>query len=49
MSHVWKKVQDEMLDEKTFTKKALTLFGFSNRARRFTGSNYLNVDSPFQA
>ena len=24
------------------------VMGFSNRAQRFTGSNYLNVDSPFQ-
>ena len=28
MSHLWKKVQDEMVDLKTFTKKALTLFWF---------------------
>ena len=24
------------------------VMGFSNRAQRFTGSNYLDVDSPFQ-
>ena len=28
MSHLWNKVQDEMVDKKTFTKKALTLFWF---------------------
>ena len=28
MSHLWKKVQDEIIDAKTFTKKALTLFWF---------------------
>ena len=28
MSHLWKKVQDEMVDAKTFTKKALTLVWF---------------------
>ena len=28
MSHLWKKVQDEMVDAKTFTKKTLTLFWF---------------------
>ena len=28
MSYLWKKVQDEMVDAKTFTKKALTLFWF---------------------
>ena len=28
MSHLRKKVQDEMVDEKTLTKKALTLFWF---------------------
>ena len=28
MSHLLKKVQYEMLDERTFTKKALTLFWF---------------------
>ena len=28
MSHLWKKVQDEMVDAKTFSKKALTLFWF---------------------
>ena len=28
MSHLWKKVQDEMIDEKTRTKKAQTLFWF---------------------
>ena len=28
MSHLWKKVQDEILDAKPFTKKALTLFWF---------------------
>ena len=71
MSHLWKKVQDEMADEKTFTKKNIKIIlvpsqrykdsghilqnpkiprnvmGFSNRAQRFTGSNYLDVDSPF--
>ena len=28
MSHLWKKVQDEMVDSKTFAKKALTSFWF---------------------
>ena len=28
MSHLWKKVQDEMVYEKTFTKKAYTLLWF---------------------
>ena len=28
LSHLWKQVQNEMLDEKTFTKIALTLFWF---------------------
>ena len=28
MSHLWKKVQGEMVDEKTLTKKAKTLFWF---------------------
>ena len=28
MSHLLKKVQDKILDEKTFTKKALKLFWF---------------------
>ena len=28
MSRLWKKVQNEMVDEKTLTKKALTLFWF---------------------
>ena len=28
MSRLWNKVQDEMVDEKTFTKKALKLFQF---------------------
>ena len=28
LSHVWKRLQDEMADEKTFTKKAHTFFGF---------------------
>ena len=28
MSHLWKKVQVEMIDAKTFTKKAVTLFWF---------------------
>ena len=31
MSHLWKKVQDEMVDAKTFTKKALTLFWFPDK------------------
>ena len=52
MSHLWNKVQDEMADEKPFTKKKpkvpRSFMGFSNRAQRFTGSNYLDVDSPFQ-
>ena len=67
MSHLWKTVQDEMLDEKKITKHYFVpsqryqdarhfsqipkvpriVIGFSNRAQRFTGSNYLNVDSPF--
>ena len=29
MSHLWKKVQDEMVDAKIFTKTALTLFWFA--------------------
>ena len=29
MSHLWKKAQDEMVDAKNFTKKALTLFWFT--------------------
>ena len=28
MSHLWNKVQDEIVDEKSFTKKAWTLFRF---------------------
>ena len=28
MSHLWKTVQDEMVDEKPFTKEAYTLFWF---------------------
>ena len=28
LSHVWKRVQDEMADEKTFTKKAQNFFWF---------------------
>ena len=28
MSHLWKKVQDEMVDKKNINKKALTLFCF---------------------
>ena len=28
MSHLWKKVQDNMVDAKPFTKKAITLFWF---------------------
>ena len=73
MSHLWKKVQDEMVDEKTLTKKEeknivlvpsqryqdsrhllqnpkvpRNVMGFSNRAQRFTGPNYLDVDSPLQ-
>ena len=28
MPHLWKKVQDEIVDEKTLTKKAKTLFWF---------------------
>ena len=28
MSHLWKKVQDEMIGEKTLTKKAQTSFWF---------------------
>ena len=72
MSHLWKKVQEEMVDEKNINKKSINiilvpsqryqdsrhllqnpkvprnLMGFSNRAQRFTGSNYLDVDSPFQ-
>ena len=28
MSHLWKKVQDEMVDTKTFTKKEFTLYWF---------------------
>ena len=28
LSHVWKRVQDEMADEKTFAKKAQTFFWF---------------------
>ena len=28
MSHLWKKVQYEMVDENTFTKKAQMFFGF---------------------
>ena len=32
LSHVWKRVQDEIADEKTFTKKAQMLFfGFCQR------------------
>ena len=29
-------------------KVSRSVMGFSNRAQRFTGSNYLDVDSPFQ-
>ena len=71
MSHLWKKVQDEMVDEKNINKKSISIvlvpsqryqdsrhllqnptvpnyvMSFSNRAQRFTGSNYLDVDSPF--
>ena len=70
MSHLLNKVQDEMVDEKTFIKKSMdiilvpnqryqdsrhllknpkvprSVMGFSNRTQRFTGSNYLDVDSP---
>ena len=72
MSHLWNKVQDEMVDEKTFTKKNMNIIsvpsqryqdsrhllqnpkvprsvmGFSNCEQRFTGSNYLDVDSLLQ-
>ena len=71
MSHLWNKVQDEMVDEKNIYKKTINIIlvpsqryqvsrhllqspkgprivmDFSNRAQRFTGSNYLDVDSPF--
>ena len=70
MACLWKKVKDEMVDEKTFTKKSINIIllptqryqdsihllqnpkvprnvmGFSNCAHRFTGPNYLDVDSP---
>ena len=71
MSHLWKKVQDEMVYEKNIHKKSINIIlvpsqryqdsrlllqnpnvprnvtGFSNCAQRITGSNYLDVDSPF--
>ena len=71
MSHLWNKVQDEMVDEKNICNKSMhiilvpsqryqdsrrllqnpkvprSVMGFSNHAQRFTGSNYLDVDSPF--
>ena len=70
-SHLWKKVQDGMVDEKNIYKKSMNIIlvpsqryedsrhilqnplvprnvmGFSNCAQRFTGSNYLDVDSSF--
>ena len=66
MSHLWMKVQDEMVDGKSmnivlvpsqryqhFThllqnpEVPRTVMGFNNRAQRFIGSNYMDVDSPF--
>ena len=68
---MWKRVQDEIADEKKNYKKNINIIlvpsqryqnsrhllqylkvprnviGISNRAQRFTGSNYLDVDSPF--
>ena len=73
MPYLWKKVQDEMVDEKNINKKSINIIlvpsqryqdsrhllqnpkvprnvmGFSNRAQRFTGSNYLDVDSPLKS
>ena len=72
MSHMWKKVRDEMVDEKNIYKKSMNIIlvpsqrykdsrnilqnpkvprnikRFSNRAQRFTGSIYLDVDNPFE-
>ena len=72
MSHLWNKVQNEIVDEKKFTKKSMNnslvpsqrywdsrhllqnpkvprcVMGFSNHAKIFTGSNYSDVDSPFE-
>ena len=68
MSGLLNIVQDEMVDEKTFPKKSMSIIlvasqryqnsrhllqspkvpwsvmGFRNRAQRFTGSNYLDLD-----
>ena len=41
MSHLWKKVQDEMADAKTFTKKALTLFWFPVQDIKIPGIFYI--------
>ena len=35
MSHLWKKVQDEMVDEKTFTKKHKHYFCSQSKISRF--------------
>ena len=53
MSHLWNKVQDEMVDEKTFTKKAWTLFWFQvkdnkipdifNKILKFLGASWASV------
>ena len=38
MSHLWKKVQDEMVDDKIFTKKHKLDFGSQSKISRFPTS-----------
>ena len=39
MSHLWNKVQDEMADEKTFTKKSMNII--SVPSQRYQDSRHL--------
>ena len=39
MSHLWNKVQDDMIDEKTFTKKSMNII--SVPSQRYTDSSHL--------
>ena len=53
MSHLWKKVEDEIVDAKTFTKKTLALFWFPvkdinmpdifYKIRKFLGTSWASV------
>ena len=43
MSHLWKKVQDEMVDDKTFTNKAQTIFWFPVQDIKIPGASWASV------